>query len=307
MYSVIIMVLDKKKLAAFIKDQYGVDVESMKSLYAYADINLKLTASDQNFFLKIDRHQDIKTVRAITTMMGVLAENGIPIAKIRRSLKGDDVVPYKNMSCLMQNFVVASLLEDVALSHSIASEVGKTLGQIHKIDAQTKASVPLQDALAIPSPWNPDDFDLALAHGEKVRSRIPGNLKSVIADLAKEWRHEKHELSQCRRGYIHNDFNATNIMVKKSRIAAIIDFSASTRSWYAADVATALQYLFVNDKQNWPLIGDFIVGYETAFALTDVEKAAIPLLIKTRAATGLIEILRDHHSIHENAASMHSK
>lgn len=289
---------DKEKFSRFLWRKYGLQVKSIKKLYAYSDINLQIKTEGQgDYFLKLHKQDSMEKVNLIATTLNHLHDNGVPIARVQETKTGELVVAFDGTSGILQKFVQADVFNVTAKT---AYRIGQTMGRLHKLTASMDPKS--FDLLAKRYPWNAEHFDLVLEHFEEEKSKMPKDIRTMIEGLNDEWMAAQKKLQKCRRGFIHNDFNDSNLLIDKGEIAAVIDFSEAIYSWYLSDIATAMKYIFLSEKNRWPKVNDFMAGYRSEFKIPDHELAQIPLLIKIRAALSITENVRDHGKMHPSSA-----
>lgn len=89
------------------------------------------------------------------------------------------------------------------------------------------------------------------------------------------------------RQMAHRDFKGDNLLVVGDTVSAVLDFEFAGEDLRAVDVALGLLHLgreWVGYPGWWPLGAAFARGYTTTGVLTVEEAAAVPTLMRLRAA-----------------------
>jgi homoserine kinase type II len=89
---------------------------------------------------------------------------------------------------------------------------------------------------------------------------------------------------------VHGDFAFINVLVADGRVTGFLDFEFAGPDVRAADLACALYITTVRGDaaQRWPLLEALCAGYRRGLPLDPLEVAAVPDLMRRRAAFGLI-------------------
>ncbi|WP_433443861.1 phosphotransferase enzyme family protein [Nonomuraea sp. CA-141351] len=112
-----------------------------------------------------------------------------------------------------------------------------------------------------------------------------GDSELVAAILAVADRLDALATDASRFGLTHNDFELDNLAWKGGMVTAF-DFDESGRSWFAADVAKAVDEL--EGRAGTPLFDSFVGGYRSIRPLHEEDLALLPLFDLARAASDLI-------------------
>ena len=92
------------------------------------------------------------------------------------------------------------------------------------------------------------------------------------------------------RQFCHNDVTPANVLVAAGRISAVLDFEFATPSVRALDVAMGLRMTIRvwENPEPWDEIRRFCQGYTRWALLTEAEAAAMPWLMRLRAAIAIV-------------------
>jgi homoserine kinase type II len=95
------------------------------------------------------------------------------------------------------------------------------------------------------------------------------------------------------RQIVHGDFAFINVLVKDGRVTGMLDFEFAGPDLRASDLACAMYITTVRGDpgRRWQLLEALTAGYRRSLPLDPLEVAAIPDLMRRRAAFGLVHWL----------------
>lgn len=130
------------------------------------------------------------------------------------------------------------------------------------------------------------------------RAMVEGHLERFVSVVAPQ-------LADLEHGFIHNDANDYNLMVRHGTrgeyiLAGLIDFGDSLHTITIAELAIAAAYLMLN--QDYPLTTASLVtaGYNSVRPLTRTEQSLLFDLIKARLCASVLMSVRGLHLEPEN-------
>jgi Ser/Thr protein kinase RdoA (MazF antagonist) len=85
-----------------------------------------------------------------------------------------------------------------------------------------------------------------------------------------------------RHSVIHGDANDYNVLVGAGRMVGLLDFGDMLHSSTVCDLAIALAYVMLNEKEPLSVAAQVIRGYHRCYPLTDAEQQALFPLILSR-------------------------
>jgi Ser/Thr protein kinase RdoA (MazF antagonist) len=102
-----------------------------------------------------------------------------------------------------------------------------------------------------------------------------------------------------RHGVIHGDANDYNVLVGAGRMVGLLDFGDMLHSSTVCDLAIALAYTMLNEKEPLSVAAQVIRGYHRCYPLTDAEQQALFPLILSRLSMSVC------YSAHNRARNPH--
>ena len=127
--------------------------------------------------------------------------------------------------------------------------------------------------------------------------RKKGHIKILNVDYKKDYERilrelEKMDFSKFKRGYIHADFGKVNILVKKNKLKAIIDWDDCHKDYYAYELAVFIvDFLFDKRGLNKKYLVLSVKEYEKNIKLSEDEKKVLYYLIKHRFISSFVHVL----------------
>lgn len=103
--------------------------------------------------------------------------------------------------------------------------------------------------------------------------------------------HVEPQLASLPHQVIHNDFNPSNVLVRRSDpafVVGILDFGDTLYSARVIDVAVSLAYFIPDTGAVWPTIQPFIDGYDSVTRLEDDERRVLPGLVAARLVQRIV-------------------
>jgi Ser/Thr protein kinase RdoA (MazF antagonist) len=126
--------------------------------------------------------------------------------------------------------------------------------------------------------------------------RHAGMARVHAALLAETWRERVHtsfarweelDWTSLRRGVIHGDANDHNVLAERDRMTGLLDFGDMVHSAIVCDLAVALAYAMLGERDPLVAAGAVIRGYHLHNPLTFPEQRALDVLVRVRLAASL--------------------
>ncbi|MCP4591132.1 MAG: phosphotransferase [bacterium] len=244
-------------------------------------------------------------IRFAHAVQAHLSAAGFPLPALIQPVDSSDTM-------LMIRDQVYELFEFVA-GHSYrgteasTSDAGTVLGRFHRLVGDFTYDVKMpagdfHDALAVRTGLNAIPSQLS---GHKSVTGREGELLGVAQALFDAYDRAADEvdsigLSGLGEGVVHSDWHPGNMMFRRERVVAVIDYDSVRHAKLALDVANGLlQFSMSLDPrpENWPDALDeqrllwFLAGYESERPLTEAEKRCLlPLMIEALIAECVVPI-----------------
>jgi homoserine kinase type II len=226
----------------------------------------------QRFILTLyEKRVDAGDLPFFFALLDHLAAKGVPVPRAIRDRENTQLQQVAGRpGCLIE------FLPGVSVSHPNAAQArsaGAALGQMHA-------------ALADFSLERPNTMGLAGWH--ELAAKCGGDLNAIAKGLCARVADELTWLdanwpSALPRSIVHADLFPDNVLMRGDDVGGLIDFYFACSEVRAWDVAvTHAAWSFDNGGSGYrPQIGDAIVaGYDAAFGLSGIERAAFPALAR---------------------------
>tara|TARA_B100001027_G_scaffold178799_1_gene130139 strand:+ start:807 stop:1775 length:969 start_codon:yes stop_codon:yes gene_type:complete len=182
------------------------------------------------------------------------------------------------------------------LSPSDCKQIGKNIAVLHK--ATKKLKINRKNSLSIKLLKNIlNKIDNRI---NKLSKNLRSDMKSDLKKLVKDWP------KNLPNGVIHSDLFIDNIFFYKKKFYGFIDFYFSCTDYYAYELATCVNALCFDKKNNKFILNkeksyNLIKGYETKRKLTSREKNKFNTLCEGSALRYLLTRAYDYLNTPKNA------
>ena len=284
--------ISESAIKKMLKKEYGLSNVKLFRLQGFFDQNYKVTAPGKKLFLKIYREDSKSIVKFQIDFIKKCQAAGLPVAKIIPTLEGGDQTLIADYPATLQEFLPGKKFNSLPKTLPLFKHAGSILGKIHQLTSQETFVGKTKKVV----PWDLAQFNTVVSNYKKVESHLSPRLAALVLAVFKTWKLEKSELKKLKQGIIHGDYHAANILGIESKITAVTDFADANYSWYMADVAIALTHLVYWSKgvKPEPAVKAFLIGYTKYFPLPEQERKCLPLLVKMRSATVIVEGIRHY-------------
>ena len=172
--------------------------------------------------------------------------------------------------------------EDLTLGQ--IENLGRMLADLHLIGKGYKKGIE-----------NRFSFDRIFELYRDVRDKLPAYFKKVIRTLDEEVDYLHYYLeAKLPKGIIHGDLFCDNVLFRKDKVVAVLDFEAACRGKFVFDLATAVNALcFAGGRFELRRFEALISGYESLRTLSLAEWDAFPNELRFSALRFTITRLKD--------------
>ncbi len=287
----------------FVFTYFGI-ISKASNLVGYSDQNFYILAENKTeYVLKIMSMQTSKRVLQVhNEVMSFLQHqiDGLAIPQVIPTLHGPNQVEVADeqgnlFHLRLLSWVKGQLWENIAAPQlSLYEELGQKLGKMSQV--LQKFTLPC----AFPSPtgfhWETSTanwIEQALVHikGEKDKKTIQYFLP-FFSTLVQQNR------TALRDGFIHNDANTFNILVKeenkKQEVIGLIDFGLAMPSKIVCELAVACAYLAMKRPNPLEIIAALTKGFHSIFPLNAAELNAIFPLMAQRIIISITHSALNH-------------
>jgi homoserine kinase type II len=234
--------------------------------------NYLIETTTNRFILTLyEKRVEVADLPFFFALLDHLADKGLNIPRALRDRRGDQLQMLAGRpACLIE------FLTGVSVTHPTPAQAraaGGALGDMHKALADFPLSRP--NSLGLPG-WHA----LAERCGADLDRIAPGlgdRVKRELAFLDANWPHH------LPTSVIHGDLFPDNVLILGDEVSGIIDFYFACTDIRAWDLAvTHAAWCFESDGTSFhPDLGSaLIAGYHRQFGLSDLERAAFPILAR---------------------------
>lgn len=252
----------KNNILEIIKSNYSFDEEKGITLLREGTDNAVYSFFDSEGKRNIARVGKRKTSESIDfeiKLLNVLVEKGVKVAPVIKTIEGKDFVDKNGNAVACFEFIegeTTTIDDKISEKTDLIIQAGKALGEFHK--ATLNVSIPSEKRRTIFS-----EMDRVLDKPEKIKEMFEGG-EEFIDDVKKSL--DVAKLKTPDWGIIHNDYNASNVLFKDSKVSAILDFDWACQGPLLMDVGYGAMAWSTPDKITEPNIEafeGFINGYNS--------------------------------------------
>lgn len=221
------------------------------------------------FILKVFETSDPGFINYQVNIINYLEKKKIPVAKIMKTKKKENLVIYKKKRILIQEFVEGKELQK--LNDNLVVEMGKILGKMTKELMKVR--------LTGKYVWVKDHEFKKIEYGSRKIKNF--NFNKAEKEYLKEAMTLKRK--KLRRGVIHGDACEANLLVRNNKLKAIIDWDDAHEDYIVLEVAVFFPHLLVSSKGiREKEVKVFMKEYQKILKLNKEEEKALFYFIKYR-------------------------
>jgi len=244
----------------------GKYISSKHIPFALGNTNYVLNTSEGKFLLKVFENDDIHGTNFQINIQRCLLKQKVKIPEIILNSKRLEITKYKGKRLMITKFLAGR--EPTRFTKPIVIELANNIADLDLALQKLRLKGNADYGMA-------DDFwgYLKLCKDPFVKSVIP-TLKKDIEALNK---------NNMRKSIIHGDLNQVNILMKKNKFVAFIDWDDTHKDYLVNDASVFLAHSILTPKSIRPrLMSTFLKIYNKKLGLTLDEKKALYHFIKIR-------------------------
>lgn len=269
-------------VAAFLAEQYGIR-GTLAALPSERDQNFRVSvAGTHRFVAKVaNAAEDADVLDLQHDAMTHLAAAGIGCPRPVESRPGPTVLRLDGHLFRVLTFLPGELLAVRGVrSAELLKDLGVFLARV------------TEGFTGFDHPAAGRHLQWDVSHGVDVLSHY---LPEVTADrrplveraLGAFEEHVAPTLDALPHSVIHNDANDHNVLVAGQRVTGLIDFGDMVRSVTLNELAVGCAYAGFGQPDPWHVMEVVAEGYQTRRQLSDLDRALLPHLVRTRLATSV--------------------
>lgn len=278
--------------------EFGI-VGEISTLPSERDQNFLITAADGGkFVLKIANLNDApelldfqnQAMRRVATAL-----TDFRVQSIVPSLQGSDLATIGNRTtdarhCVrMLTWIEGEVLANsAARGRSLFESIGASMAKIDSVLCRFT-----HPAMRRVLQWD-------LRQARMARENAPllsADRRARVERIFLRW--DEIDWETLRHGVIHGDANDHNVLVDAGRVVGLLDFGDMLHTATVCDLAIALAYTMLKEKDPLAVAAQVIGGYHRCHPLTDTEQRALFPLILSRLAMSVC------YSAHNRARNPH--
>lgn len=282
------MTISESEIKRAFQKNYGLAVKALVPLAGFYDKNYQVVVQGETFFLKMYGFDALPSIRFQLSLIQKCVKAGLPVAALVPTKDQKMYFKVGKYHGSLQKFLAGKQLRAVKKTETVMEEVGGVLGKIHALTRGKR----FEGKDWKTYPWDLSQFSLMVKDYAKIKSRLPAELALLIEEVVADWKSQRSSLDKMRKGIVHNDYHAGNILMAKGTCTGVVDFGDSMRTWYAADVAIACAHIcFKGVKNPEKYMQAFLKGYSRYFQLNRLELGYLALLMRMRAVCVVVGLM----------------
>jgi Ser/Thr protein kinase RdoA (MazF antagonist) len=235
---------------------------------------LKIANRDDSAELLDFQHQGMRRVAARSC--------GIEVPRVVPSLAGADVETITSRTGTEHRLRVLTWIDGTVLAEhaprgaALLESIGASMAQVDL--ALAEFAHPAMNRVL---QWDLRHAGIARAHV----ALLPESWRERVQTAFVRW--EQIDWASLRPGVIHGDANDHNVLVSADRMTGLLDFGDMVHSAIVCDLAVALAYAMLGERDPLAAAGAVIRGYHRRNRLTLPEQLALYVLVRARLAASL--------------------
>ena len=252
--------------------------------------NYAIETASGRYFVRVNEGKSEQDVAWEARLVAALAERDVVTPPPLQAIDGR---PYAPLTGAIAKWVSVFAWREGR--HLAASEVtpalaetfGAALAQLHVA------------GLALPEGWRRGSiydhahlvsrFDRFAREGDPALAHAIAILREELAEATRQ----RHVRRAATIGMIHGDLFRDNVLWAGNTIAAILDFEQASGGSLAYDIAVCINDWAWSDGPRLDVAAALVAGYQRVRALTDGDRAALPVEIRAAAARFTITRITD--------------
>ncbi len=270
-----------EKVIRNIYENYGFNAQFLEEFPTGTyGVTIKLKVNDELYVLKMILYEENTALNYILPLMHFIGTHGVsvpcPVRTIDGQLYCSTVYELKSMFMYLYPMLVGENLEDsinTIIQNGLTKELGKMVADFHEIIKKYP-----REELKHLKTW--EDSESLFVIFEDINEKISKD----IVEVYNKSREDLNQLNLAMDEVIHCDLHTANILYDSEKESFnILDMEDCVLGSRVMDISVLCFDLSVicSSKESWQKgFDDLLLGYESITSLTEIEKAAIPTLVK---------------------------
>lgn len=257
-------------------NSFPVSAEEVEKLEGYASINYRIKSKGETFVLKhYTDPTEFNLIKAEVDLLKEISASSLPF-KVPSSEYDLKILADHSFTRLV-GFIEGDLLSSVDHSDELLGDFGRAVALLNK-SLSTKRNEVIE---ARKPPWDMQNSLMNRSIVDYISEHTDKKIVNYYLDLFEL--HIQSIQHSLRHSIIHSDLNDNNIIVKDEKIEGIIDFGDITYAPLIYEVAIALAYIMIANKENpFAKAAEFLKSYHEIIPLRKDEISLLYYLIPSR-------------------------
>ena len=273
-----------------IRENYGLEVEALHPLEGYEDKTYLMKSPAGAWILKehLPRpglRERISLEARLMAHFGTTGDYVFP--ELLPTLSGEEAPEAEGRVYRVMSYLEGTFLGKLPARDWPLAGLGRLLGVLARKSLDFSGLLQEPEA----SPWDLQHLPLHKANLRKYIQEPP--LASAIAYFIQQFESEVEPWRYgLRKGFIHNDANEWNILLRNGEISGLIDFGDSCYSWIVNDLAVGLTYALMDRPDPLDAAQKVISAYSGENRLLPLEADILYYLVAGRLCMSLCNSAR---------------
>ncbi len=272
------MQISEDKIISILKENYALDVASIKQLAGYIDFNYLITIEDgTNYILKFHTSDPQFFLEAQHELLNHVNDGSNRYPAIHKTREGSHTFLFENYHVRLLTFLTGEFLDDKDQSFlPLIASFGEFLADFHL----TIANIEIPSLSHMSLEWDLINLPRLNIHLPLIRS---SERRRLIHYYMLQYRDRVlSNLSDLPKQIIHGDANPMNVLVQSNAISGFIDFGDMSYNHRIFDLAIALAYLLMEQEDPLEIASEFVGAYHQKNKLLQKELDVLYYLIAAR-------------------------
>src|SRR4051812_37944562 len=124
---------DFSELKTIFEKEYSIRAQDLKKLQGFYDANIKVTAEEGTFFVKIYGFDELPAIQFQASLIETLYKAKIPVGKLFRTNSDAPYFAFKDTYGIVQEFIEGELLDNSTIDETVISSIGEMLGRFDRV------------------------------------------------------------------------------------------------------------------------------------------------------------------------------
>jgi len=217
------------------------------------------------------------------SLMNKVNQGGLPVPQAYKTVDGNFTSQLGNKPVAYISFLPGENIYQQQIPISLIKEIGQTAAELDKCLQNFQP----QGQERLEYDWDAKNF-LKTKKFLPQLDKLDIDHQTIRAVYSEYQEIIRPALMKCRRGYIHNDIAAHNILANNDKLTAVLDFGDAVYSYWVCEIAVMIVQLCMYQTDWKNATAELLSAYQAVIPLNKSEKDTLYYLAKCRAATMIV-------------------